>query len=362
MDKADRFVAESSTDAPEAVTAALERHAPTEPAITETIANAAVAEAAGEEGVETVAVATAAVAEASEARKAAATRRARGPNGKFAAAKVETSDAEPATATELPAVKTQDQRIAELEEQLAKYATEPKPAPVARQAAEPSVSASAADYVAEIEGRRKALGAKPVRPTREQFDFNDEKYEAAAADYEDARADWREEHAAINADERAYQRELKQAGARKQQAQREAFTTAENDLRAKHPDFDAVIAAAEKMVLPPHVGAYIRESSSAVAVGLCYLMAKDNAAEYRRIMALPPTRALVALADLEGELAAPVAEAPPARRISRAPSVPSHPNGGQATSRGNQSLEDGTYADYRKSRRQQQAARRGLTH
>jgi hypothetical protein len=131
-------------------------------------------------------------------------------------------------------------------------------------------------------------------PTREQFEFDEDKYLAA-------RVEWTIEQREAKAahDRRANEQQgSQQEFIRHYEGQRAATVAAG---REKYPDFESVVYALPREVLNPEMALAIFETGTPADVA--YHLGK-NPDEARRISALPPLKKAIELGKLEGRLAA----------------------------------------------------------
>lgn len=136
----------------------------------------------------------------------------------------------------------------------------------------------------------------PTRPapTREQFEFDEDKFVQATVA-------WHLEQERSKADAARRSEET-------QRSQREFATTVETRRTetlkqggAKYPDFDAVVGALPAAVMNPEMAIAVLECDSAADVA--YHLGK-NPAEAERISKLPPIRKAIELGKLEAAIAA----------------------------------------------------------
>jgi hypothetical protein len=154
------------------------------------------------------------------------------------------------------------------------------------------------------------------KPTREQFNFDDDAYIEAVAD-------WKLEQAEAK---RSAQEQKRQAEYRQQQAQQtfeERRASTVDKGRGKHADFEEVVFSLPGDVLDMEMAAAIFEADAPEDVA--YYLGK-NPKEAARISALPPFKKAIALGKLEAKLTNPE------RKQTTAPPPP-NPIGGREPAR-----------------------------
>lgn len=132
---------------------------------------------------------------------------------------------------------------------------------------------------------------------------------------------------------------------RQAQAVQAEFQRRTAEVRARHPDFEEVIAAASDIP----VSDALRESllRSEHGPDIMYQLA-SNTAELVRIARLPPLDAAREVGRLEAKLASSTAGPPKPKPAFRPPAPPTHVNGNSASTR---SLEDLPLAEYKRAMR-----------
>jgi len=185
-------------------------------------------------------------------------------------------------------------------------------------------------YKLELDAYRRGEGPKPDKPAEpakaeakaaEKFTYR--AYEAWAAeaanegrtyeDYLDDRSEARIEHR----EQAAKAKQAEEAQAQSAQQAFQTFTERQATFKAAHPDFDQLVqrSPAAQMTTPPWIGYAIVHSEHGPALQYHLLQHPDEA---KRIFALDPPAAVVALARLEASFTSE----PAASTVPAAPALP----------------------------------------
>jgi hypothetical protein len=197
---------------------------------------------------------------------------------------------------------------------------------LAGQARERDRADRAERHIREQEARRAAQPPADARPAASSAaPAGLEKPDPAKFDYGTADPGYLEALADYKVDTRlAAERSTWERGQQQLRAQEEfgrvvsAFQQRADVVRAKHPDFDAVALEAPTAIAPGSLADFWCRENEAGAEILYHLQTPTNAAETRRILALPYPQQISALVRLGDRLTA----ADPAARSTTAPPPP----------------------------------------